>query len=155
MIARRTGIASLLLLVTLTASRVSAGQLRDGTRIPVRLLSFISSETSKEGDPVEFVVTTDVVANGQVLIPRGTRVLGSIVKARQARWGFSANRHARLAFAFTYTVANNGVLVRLRGPAPPRSDGRPGVDRDGLHHAFQWAGTADTFEAFVDGDYDV
>ena len=145
-------IALLLLLMTLTASMVSAQPLHDGTRIQVRLLTFISSETSKEGDPIEFVVASDVVADGRVVIARGTRVLGSVVKARRAHWGFSSNRHARLAFVFTYTVASNGTLVRLRGPAV-ESDGRVAVDR--FHHNFQWAGNTDLFDAYVDGDYEI
>lgn len=148
-------IGLLLFLMTLTASTLSAAELRDGTRIQVRLLTFISSEESKEGDPIEFVVTKDVVADGRVLIAGGTRVLGSVVKAKRARWGDSSNRHAKLAFVFTYTVASNGALVRLRGPAPQRSDGRQKIDRDKFHHAFQWAFEADTFDAYVDGNYEV
>jgi hypothetical protein len=145
--------ALLLAFMALSASPAFAGSLPDGTRIPVRLVTFISSEDSRNGDRIEFVVTSNIVVDGRVVIARGARVMGIVVQARRAKWGFSSNRHARLAFVFTYTTACNGDLVRLRGPASRRADDRVVVDRERFHHDFQWAGGADTFEAYVDGNH--
>jgi hypothetical protein len=81
--------------------------------------------------------------------------MGIVVRARRAKWGFYPNKHARLAFAFTYTTASNGDLVRLRGLTSRREDDRVVIDRERFHHDFQWAGAADTFEAYVDGSPDI
>jgi len=144
----------LLAFIAATASTASAGPLADGTRIPVRLVSFISSQDSRDGDPIEFVVASDVLVDGRIAVARGARVLGTVVKAQRARWKFSSHRHARLIFVFTYTTASNGELVRLRGPSSRGANGRVEVDRDRFHHELQWAGPANTFDAYVDGDHD-
>jgi hypothetical protein len=153
----RTAVAIVLLCTVIApqGAAASAAQLPDGTRVQVRLVTFINSDDSKAGDAIEFVVVRDVVVDDVVVIAQGTRVLGTVVKARRARRGFASHHHARLAFVFTYTAASNGELVRLRGSSSRRPDHRVEVDRRGLHHELQWTGAADTFDAFVDGSYEI
>ena len=55
--------------------------LADGTRIRVRLLQFISSETSTPGEPVHLEVPEDVAVDGVVAIKRGTPATGTILEA--------------------------------------------------------------------------
>lgn len=130
-----------------------AGQLPDGTPISVRLVGFIDSERSKPGDPVAFVVAKDIVAGEQILVGRGTPVSGIVVQARRVHWGFSRHR-AKLAFAFTETSAGDGQVIRLRAYPTPTSETQVVlVDRARRHHDIQWVSDADTFTAYVDGDY--
>ena len=118
------------------------------------MLHVISSETSTTGDRVEFAVVRDIVTEGHVNIRRGTVVTGIIVDAARARFGFFT-RDGRLAFQFDQARATDGQTIRVRAWATPREVARVEVDRGQWRHVFKWAGEADTFDAFIDGDYDV
>ena len=69
-------------------STVFAAELRDSTRVPVRLQGEINSETSRVGQPIKFVVITDVIVGDTVVIKKDTVVMGVVVRARRMRWGF-------------------------------------------------------------------
>lgn len=60
------------------ASASSAGTLPNNTMIVVTPVNEITSKKMKEGDKVAFQVASDVVENGQVIIPRGSPVVGTI-----------------------------------------------------------------------------
>jgi hypothetical protein len=142
------------MIVTANPSPACAGQLRDSTRISVRLLGGITSETTKTGQPLQFVVMNDIVVDDAILIRRDTPVVGVVVKARRVHWGFT-HRKPRLAFRFTYTTTLGGQVIALRStPVRQTNDqvvvqgGRPG-------HALLWTGGAELFEAYVDGDYEI
>lgn len=131
------------------APAAAAAQLPDGTIVQVRLISPITSEDAKPGDTIRFSVTRDVIIDGNVVIPRKTRAVGTVVAARRARWGFIWRRPV-LSFAFVETTAVDGQPVRLRAP---NAYGQVNIDREGYHHDLQWATEGDTFEAAVVGDY--
>lgn len=140
--------------IALFPANAAAARLVDGTPIRVRLLRVISSETSTPGEGLEFVVTRDVAVMGEVLIERGARVGGTVIDVQRLRLGFV--RHAaRLVFRFEEMAARDGQVIRLRASALPQANSRVVVDRDGRHHGLQWADGGDTFQAFVDGDYEV
>jgi len=138
----------------LAASPAAAAHLREGTRVPVRMTSTINSESSQAGDPVAFVVTSDVVVDGAVVIARGTPVAGWLLKVQRRSWGFISH-DAKLIFMFSHTTARNGTAIRLRSSNVDPMGGRVEIDRDRRHHGLQWAGVGDTFEAYVDGEYDL
>ena len=142
-----TGLAWLMLYTT--PASVAAAQLLDGTVVHVRLLSPISSEDAKAGDRIGFIVIRDVVADGVVVIPRGTPAEGAVVRAQRSSWGFTRHR-AVLAFGFTQTTGLDGQLIRLRAS---NTNGQVNIDRSDYHHGLQWASEGDTFEAFVIGNY--
>jgi hypothetical protein len=138
--------------MALLPAAASAGQLADGTMVHVRLLNPISSETSTRGQPLAFVVTRDVIVDGEVVIARGTHASGMIVKARRADWGAFDEDRARLAFAFHHTIATNGQVISLRASPVRRPNDRITIDRSGRKY-LQWASETDPFEAYVDGTY--
>jgi hypothetical protein len=142
-----------LFVALLTPSAGSAGQLADGMAVRVRLLQPISSETSKSGQPLQFVVTRDVIVDGEIVIARGALVAGAIVEARRADWGFFEDDRPRLVFRFFHTTASNGQVIRLRASPARRPHDRVVVDRLKREHELQWATEADTFDAYVDGNY--
>jgi len=121
--------------------------LPDGTSIRVRLVGVVNTDRAQKGDPLEFVVMKDVVIGNQVLIARGARVTGQVVKAQRASAGWRP-RHAKLAFAFTSAQAWDGEAVRLRRSTIT-------IDRGGHHHDLQWVSDADFFDAYVEGDYEL
>jgi len=63
------------------APQEAALHLADGTRIRVRLLQFISSETSTPGAPVHLDIAEDVAVDGSLAIKRGTLATGTIPEA--------------------------------------------------------------------------
>jgi hypothetical protein len=133
---------------------VFAAELREGTRVPVRLQGVINSETSRIGQPITFVVTTDVLVGDTVVIKKDTPVMGVVVRARRMRWGFLQHK-PRLAFRFSYTTMADGRVIGLR--SSPLATGYPQVvtNRGEKGHAMLWAGGVDLFEAYVDGNYEI
>ena len=145
------------LFVTLVPSTCFAAELPDSTRITVRLVGGIDSESAKVGQLLQFVVMNDVVVDDAVVIKRDTVVVGEVVRARRVHWGFT-HRKPRLAFRFRYTTAVNGQAVTLRStPARLRDidDDQIAVQQGRDGHALLWTGGAILFDAYVDGNYEV
>jgi hypothetical protein len=135
-------------------SIVFAAELRDSTRVSVRLQGVINSETSRVGQPITFVVTTDVLVGDTVVIKRDTPVMGVVVRARRMRWGFMQHK-PRLAFRFSYTTTTDGRVIGLRSSPLPTGAAHVVGNRGEKGHAVLWVGGADQFEAYVDGTYEI
>jgi hypothetical protein len=59
-----------------------------GTRFVVRLLQPLSSRTAKEGMAIKAVLITPIVVDGEILIPAGSAIEGTVAKANGVGWGF-------------------------------------------------------------------
>jgi len=129
-----------------------AGELRDSTPVPVRLLGAINTETSRPGQSLQFVVTTDVLVGDTVVIKRDTMVMGVVVRSRRMRWGFLQHK-PRLAFRFSYTTAADGRVIGLRSSPLPLGGDHVVGNRGEKGHAVLWIGGTDVFHAYVDGNY--
>lgn len=102
--------------------------LETGTPVEVRLSQTVSSETSHEGDRVEFVVTSDVRVEGVPVVTRWSLAWGEVVNAvprgRMARNG-------KLELEMQGVCLADGSRAPLRayrsdeaaGPASPSSSG--------------------------------
>jgi len=132
----------------------SAAQLRDSTRIPVRLVGGITSETTQTGQTLTFVVMSDVIVDDTILIRKDTTVVGEVVKARRVHWGFT-HRRPRLEFRFRYTTTVSGQVVSLRTSPVRQGDDRVSAQQGRSGHALLWTGGAILFDAYVDGDYEI
>jgi len=62
----------------------SATKLPEGTPIPIRLLSALSSASSHAGDSFTATIDEPVVIDGQTLIARGTPASGRVLEAKPA-----------------------------------------------------------------------
>ena len=60
----------------------SATKLPEGTPIPIRLLSALSSASAHAGDTFGAIVDEPVVVDGQTLIDRGTPATGRVLEAK-------------------------------------------------------------------------
>jgi hypothetical protein len=132
---------------------VSTVLLPDGTPVPVRLVTVIDSESLTSGDPVPFEVLRDVVFDGAVVIERGTSVTGAVVRARRAHLGF-LQHHGELEFTFTQTTAVNGQVIRLRAGVVRNQKDHVDLEKS-PHHDLLWAAEGNTFNAYVDGNYEI
>jgi hypothetical protein len=90
----------------------SSTKLPEGTPIPVRLKSELSTASSHAGDTFEAIVDEPVVVDGQTLVARGTPVIGRVLEAKP-----SANSRRRsLEHSFERSLEPGYlriVLVRL------------------------------------------
>ena len=58
------------------------------TRFSVRLLQPLSSHTAKQGMIVKAVSIMPIVIDGQILVPEGSRIEGTVTQANSTGWGF-------------------------------------------------------------------
>ena len=63
------------------------GELGEGTTIRVRLLDRLSTSFSQAGEPFHTRVASDVVQDGQVLIPAGSEIDGKVISVSMGRAG--------------------------------------------------------------------
>ena len=85
----------------------------DGTPVKVTLKTELKSGVAKEGDPVPFAVTNDVLdANGKVVVPAGTPALGHVVQSSHRGM---IGKPGKLEISCDYVaLPNNGPHVPLR-----------------------------------------
>ena len=85
----------------------------------------ISSETARVEDRVEARVTRDVIADGRVAIPAGTRVLGDVTLVER---GGKMKDKARLGVRFHTLVLADNSQVPFRSDAIFREGSSPGAE---------------------------
>ena len=73
--------------MTFGAATVNAQMVPPGTDVVVKTIDTMSSKVAKTGDKFVVEVADDVVVNGQMLIPAGTRGSGTILFARAKHGG--------------------------------------------------------------------
>ena len=84
-----------LALVLALAGQALAAQMIDvptGTVIPLRMDTYLSSDTSRVGDRFTATVFRPVVIDRRVIIPSGSKVEGHITGAERAERGSKAGR---------------------------------------------------------------
>jgi hypothetical protein len=87
---------------------VRALRLAPGSVIPVRLTKTIDSKKAAVGNEVEAQVTQDLKAvNGQVLVPKDTKVIGHITEAQPRS---KEQKESQVAVAFDRAVINSGEV---------------------------------------------
>jgi hypothetical protein len=83
-----------------TSSRIAPGSV-----IPVLLSKSIDAKKVKVGDQVEAKVTQDLKADGEVIIPKDTKVLGRVTQV-QAR--NKEQKESQVGIAFDHAVTKSG-----------------------------------------------
>lgn len=81
---------TVIFLVSTAARSAPDGELSlaKGTSVALRLLTAVSSESAKIGDPVTFEAAEDVKVDGIVIIPKGSEAHGFVTEATSSKlWG--------------------------------------------------------------------
>jgi type IV secretory pathway VirB10-like protein len=91
--------------------------------IKLNVQTSITSETARVEDRVEARVTRDVIADGRVAIPAGTRVLGDVTLVER---GGKMKDKARLGVRFHTLVLADNTQVPFRTDAIFREGSSPG-----------------------------
>lgn len=81
-----------------------------GSVVHALLITPLSSATARKGDPVEAVITQPLVAAGQLLLPAGSRIKGSVLQVRPAR---RLNRNGQLRIVFHQIVPPSGLEEKV------------------------------------------
>jgi len=85
------------------------GELAEGTSIRVRLLNRLSSAGSEKGETFRTKVASDVMQGGQVLIPAGAEIDGSVVEVSGGHFG----GHGTMRLRPDTVILPGGVRYRL------------------------------------------
>lgn len=98
------------------AAGQSSGRLAQGTEISATLTNPVDAGEAKPGDPVEARATKDIRSGSEVVIPRGSKLLGRITKV-EPRGGGSAGgeSESQLGFVFDRALLKDGREVALNG----------------------------------------
>ncbi len=93
---------------------VYAGEvkLQNGTVIPVKAQDVITEKSVTSGQTVSFVVATDVVVDGKVVIKAGAPVLGIVQEAKEAQMAGIAGK---MIVSLQSVSAVDGTNVQLSG----------------------------------------
>lgn len=81
-----------------------------GTTLNAVLSDTVDARKSKPGDPVKAKTSEDLKASGNVVIPRGTRLVGHVTEARAAG---KSDAQARLGFVFDRAELEGGRQIPL------------------------------------------
>ena len=86
------------------------GRLPEGT-LHARLISALTSETAKRGDPVDAIITQPLLSpdKTEILVPEGAHLQGVVVRTKAAR-SFGRNGDLRFAFRNLDLPTANGAV---------------------------------------------
>jgi len=91
-------------------SAFACNQLPAGQALEIRLTEPISTYTAKVGDPVQAVLTQDLVCEDEVIIPMGAKVDGFVRSRHKVGWGI-LHETASLELQFQSASTASGVPV--------------------------------------------
>jgi hypothetical protein len=83
-----------------------------GSAVHAVLVTPLGSATSKQGDPVEAVITQPLVVSDHLLLPEGSRLQGSVLQVRPAR---KFSRNGQLRIVFHEVVPPGGIAEKMEG----------------------------------------
>ena len=126
----------------------SATKLPEGTPIPIRLQSALSSASSHAGDSFSATIDEPVVIDGQTLIARGTLASGQVLEAKPSASSRGSSRESSLEPGYlrivlvSLNVGGRPVMIETssifakggsreeRNPATGKASGDTTKDRD-------------------------
>ena len=93
-----------------TAQATDSGQIAAGTTIRAELAKSVDAKKAKQGDEVVAKTTEDVKSNGQVVIPKGSKIVGHVTEAKAREKGES---ESALGIAFDKALVKGGREIPL------------------------------------------
>lgn len=104
-----------------------------GATLEVRLSTATGSRISHPGDPVEATAISPIVGRGQILIPQGSRLFGSIASVK--RFGFGLKQTtARINYEFHTLRLPSGNTIPIHSELLEVETAKERVDVDGTVH---------------------
>jgi hypothetical protein len=104
------------------------GELGEGTTIRVRLLDRLSTADSQPGETFHTQVASDVVQNGQVLIPTGSEIDGKVISVSTGH----AGGHGSMRLRPETVTLPNGTRFRLYAQLADAPESTDRIGNEGL-----------------------
>ncbi len=111
-----------------------------GTRLNVRLLQPLASESVKEGDPVSAVLISTATIDNKILLPQGSEFRGTVVSAHGVGW---ALKHETAALTVEFTMVNvpDGETLPIHTRLYQVENSREAVNNKGTIEGIRSTGT--------------
>ena len=110
--------------------------LRAGTRVPMATSAPISSRHARQGQRFDLTVAQDVLVDGMIVIPRGSRGVGEVARVvEKGMFGKAGKLEVRVLF-----VELGGTRIRLDGRAEDKGKSGLGVTAAAVVLAGIWGG---------------
>jgi hypothetical protein len=103
--------------------------LRDGTAVRMRLMRTLSSAQVQTGDKVDFDVLDDIRVGDLIVIPRGSKAIGSVTEAEQKK---RMGRGGKLNLVLEYVRLADGTKVAMRAQSANAGAGHVGAMTAGM-----------------------
>ena len=93
-------------------SQTSKTKIEEGTIILLKSLSIISSNTSMDGESIDFYCAENVVVDNKVIIKKNSKVTGKVESSEKSR---SLGKEGSLKIIFNYITAIDGQNIPISG----------------------------------------
>jgi hypothetical protein len=93
-----------------TGEASASNQVAPGLLIPAELSKAVDAKKAKTGDPVVAKITQDMLANGRVVIPHNSKIIGHVTQAKGREKG---EAESSLGIAFDKIVMKDGRELPL------------------------------------------
>ncbi len=97
--------------------------LREGTQVPLKFATDLSSKTANEGDPVEFLLDDDLKVGESTVVSKGAHAVAAVSNAKKAGM---MGKPGELSVQIQYLVSGSNH-VRIRGSKGRQGDGKTGA----------------------------
>jgi hypothetical protein len=92
-----------------TGASAQVNKIPAGTVIPAELSKTVDAKKAKQGDKIEAKVAQDLLSNGQVVIPRGSKITGHVSAAKP---------HDKSDPASSLAIAFDQIEIKDKGQMP-------------------------------------
>jgi hypothetical protein len=93
-----------------SAQAAESSQVTSGSTVHATLVKPVDARKNKAGDEVVAKTTQDVQSNGEIIVPKGSKLIGHVTEAK-ARGNGEA--HSAMGIAFDHAVLKNGREVPM------------------------------------------
>lgn len=97
--------------------------LREGTSVPLKFASDLSSKTAHVGDTVEFLLDADLRAGDAIVVPKGAHAVATVSDAQRAGM---MGKPGELSVQIQYLVVGSNH-IRIRGTQGREGDSKTGA----------------------------
>lgn len=126
--------------IALAIANADPFELAPGRILLIRLTHSVASFSARKGSDVEGIIIAPVADGGQIVIPMGAQVSGTVVSATRVGLGL-IHETARLTISFNRLVQPDGTVVPLRTQVTEIENARESVDKQGRVNGIRSTGT--------------
>ncbi len=129
-----------LALLTCSVSLAATVELPAGRTLEVRLTRSLASFSSRKGSEVEGMIVSPVLQQGKVLVPMGSKVIGTVSEIKRVGLGL-IHETARISIDFNRLVLPDGTSAAIKTQVTEIDNARESVDKAGRVNGIRSTGT--------------